>query len=188
MVKKHTLEQTIIDRFEHAQINRNVVTALFDEIKSLNLQDFFDCALFSVEKPYGRKLLFYSPDVEVLIMGFLPERECPPHDHGKADGLVLVCYGEARHKVFTRHHNSLQLVLDTRELQGYILDAPIDCVHGMGNSSTHKPLITLHVYWPPIEQMSVFDLDQKRIYIVNDKAGAWLPIAPETLLETHELK
>src|SRR5437868_7361235 len=95
---------------------------------------------FSDDRPYGRCLLVSIPTVEVLLMGFHPERECPPHDHGESDGLVLVCHGSARHKVYQREANSLKLIADTIEAAGSILDAPVDCVHSMGNASKTEPL------------------------------------------------
>src|SRR5690349_15594909 len=123
-----------------------------DVLRFLQSVPFFSDVLiasaeFSDERPYGRRLLISVPTVEVLLMGFHPGRECPPHDHGHADGLVLVCNGTARHKVYQREANCLPLISETSEVAGSILDAPVDCVHSMGNASQKEPLITLHVYW-----------------------------------------
>lgn len=181
------LEKLISDTFANKPFSRESVMSLFDVIKKLPPQDLFDCALFSNDRPYGRKLLFHSPEGEVLIMGFLPGRECPPHDHDHADGLVLVCHGSARHRVFRRGENELQLVAETIENTYQVLDAPVDCVHSMGNASGSEPLVTLHVYWPPICQMALFDMENKQIHLVNDKAGAWLPVDPGTLIETRQI-
>ena len=182
------LESLVSEHFANASVNRDTVMALFEKLKAQPPQLFLENAVFSTERPYGRKLLFHSREVEVLIMGFLPDRECPPHDHGDADGLVLVCHGTARHKLFRRELNELQLVSETEEPANQVLDAPVDCVHSMGNASQIEELVTLHVYWPPICQMSVFDVAHKQIYLVNGKAGAWLPVDPSTLIETQQMK
>lgn len=176
-----------ISRIEPATVNHEVVLALFEEMKALDPRDFTDVALFSQDRPYGRRKLYCSPNVEVLLMGFLPGRECPPHDHGEADGLVLVCHGEAEHKIYRLGDAGLSVFRQTREPAGSVLRAPLECVHSMGNGSQSELLITLHVYWPPIRKMSVFDVDARRVYVVNEAAGAWLPVDPTTLIDTYEL-
>lgn len=120
-------------------------------------------------------------------MGFHPLRECPPHDHGGSDGLVLVCSGTAEHRIYRREGGNLTLVERTLDRAGSILDVPIDCVHAMGNPGP-EPLVTLHLYWPPIKRMTVFDIENRKVYEVNGAAGAWLPIAPETLISCTELE
>jgi cysteine dioxygenase len=182
-----TLERKVLDRIEGANATSVLLAELFRELRGLRPQDFFECALFSEEKPYGRKLLYRSPHLEILIMGFLPGRECPPHDHGRAEGLVFVCFGEVVHRIFRRVLCGLKLANETRESTGSTFAAPVNCVHSMGNASRTEPLITLHAYWPPIDNMSIFDLQSGCVHTVNDEAGAWLPVDPPSLLRTRPL-
>lgn len=148
---------------------------------------FVAAAEFSDIRPYGRRLLLQTSTAEALVMGFHPSHECPPHDHGGSDGLVLVCSGFAEHCIYRREGSKLTFVECTIGPAGSIIEAPIKCVHSMGNPGP-EPLVTLHLYWPPIRHMTVFDLQNRKVYEVNGTAGAWLPIAPETLISCTDLE
>lgn len=145
-------------------------------------------AEFSRIRPYGRRVLLSTSNFEVLLMTFSPGRECPPHDHGASEGLMLVCLGVAEHRIYRREAGNLKLVQATRKPAESILEAPVGCIHAMGNGSTTERLVTLHVYWPLIQQMSIFDVLKRKVYVVNEEAGAWLPPDPATLLACHDLK
>lgn len=151
------------------------------------LRWFVEAAEFSDSRPYGRRLLLKTAVLEVLVMGFYAGRNCPPHDHGGSDGLVLVCGGAAEHQIYLRDQGRLILAESIVEPAGKIIAAPVDCIHAMGNSGP-EPLVTLHVYWPPIEHMTIFDLESSKVYEVSSKAGAWLPVDPETVMEVHPLE
>lgn len=105
---------------------------------------FVEAAEFSNLRPYGRRLVLYTATVEALVMGFQPLHECPPHDHGGADGLVLVCNGTAEHRIYRREGANLRLVERTLNPAGSILDVPVDCVHAMRNPGP-EPLVTAHI-------------------------------------------
>lgn len=167
------------------QLDPASVSEFLRSLSSVVLQEVITKATFPAdERPYGRNLVYRSLSAEVLAMGWGIGRECPPHDHGRAEGLVLVCQGVARHKIF---RSDLTLISDTLEPTGSTLGAPHNCIHAMGSAASGEPLITLHVYWPPIDRMAIFDTDRGLVYIVSDRAGAWLPPDPATLIETRVL-
>lgn len=184
--KMPILDELLLPLRNAREITKATVQAFLRDLRP-NAACFAETAEFSDVHPYGRRLLLQTPAVEVLVMGFHARNECPPHDHGGSDGLVLVCGGTAAHSIYRRKQSNLTLVERALEPVGSILDAPVDCVHAMGNPGP-EPLITLHVYWPPIEHMTVFDIGNRKIYEVNGKAGAWLPVDTAALIETHELK
>lgn len=147
---------------------------------------FSAAAVFSDDRPYGRRLILETSDVEVLIMGFLGGRRCPPHDHGRADGMLLVCAGTVEHQFYRPVPGGLEARDITCDAAGSILTAPADHVHAMGNPH-EELLVTLHVYWPPIDRMTIYDLDAGRVLEVDSGAGAWLPADPRHLLSSTDL-
>lgn len=167
-----------VQNIEH--ITKSSMQALLRDVRS-DVASFVQAAEFSDVSPYGRRLLIQTSTIEALVMGFYPWRECAAHDHGGSDGLVLVCSGTAEHRIYHREGGNLTPVERTLESAGSILDAPVDCVHSMGNPGPGL-LVTLHLYWPPISQMTLFDLKERVVYQVNGTAGAWLPVAAETLI------
>jgi cysteine dioxygenase len=123
--------------------------------------------------PYGRKVLFQSDHIELLVMNWAP-RECAPHDHGRSWGWLSVLEGVATHTVY-RINGGLPVVRKrTREEAGAMLFAPQGLVHSMGNPCSDR-LVTLHAYAPPITGMRVYDLHRCAACVVSDDCGAWWP-------------
>lgn len=116
-------------------ITKSSMQAFLRDVRS-NLASFVQPAEFSAVSPYGRRLLIQTSTIEALVMGFYPCRESAAHDHGGSDGLVLVCYGTAEHRIYHREGGNLTLVERTLESAGSILDTPIDCVHSLRNRRT----------------------------------------------------
>lgn len=125
--------------------------------------------------PYGRKLLYQSSEVEVLVMNWATDRECSPHDHGQSFGWVMVVSGTAVHRLFTLNQADVPVEFGVRkEETGRCFFAPRGMIHSMGNM-TVDPLVTLHVYSPPITNMKVYDLLNCSVCVVSDDCGAWWP-------------
>jgi cysteine dioxygenase len=136
-------------------------------------------------KPYYRKLLYKSGDVELLVMNW-SDLECAPHDHGDSHGWILVLDGTSVNSVYEVNGNSLPKELFKEfHHQGKIFYAPRKGVHKMqADSSTG--LVTLHLYSPPISRMKVYDLEKCAACIVSDDCGAWWP--EETYQKVKEIQ
>ena len=42
--------------------------------------------------------------------------------------------------------------------------------------------LSLHIYFPRIEKMRVYDVEGRRTLVVSDNCGAWIPRQPEQLV------
>lgn len=126
------------------------------------------------EKPYYRKLLYKSEEVELLVMNW-SELECAPHDHGNSQGWIQVLNGTSVNSVYEVDGNTLPRELFKQYHQrGRFFYAPKKGVHKM-QAADERGLVTLHLYSPPITGMKVYDLEKCAACIVSDDCGAWWP-------------
>jgi cysteine dioxygenase len=125
-------------------------------------------------KPYYRKLLYKSEDVELLVMNW-SDLECAPHDHGDSHGWIHVLNGTSINSVYEVKNNKLPKELFKEyHQQGQLFFAPKKGVHKM-QADGPDGLVTLHLYSPPITGMKVYDLEKCAACVVSDDCGAWWP-------------
>jgi predicted metal-dependent enzyme (double-stranded beta helix superfamily) len=126
---------------------------------------------------YARRELYRDAHGEVLAMRWAQGRTTAPHDHAGAQGLVFLLDHEYRERHFSWSNNTWT-PSETRTLQtpswvrvGSLHDL---CCTGAGTS--------IHVYFPPIAGMRVFDLARRTLWHVQADTGAWLPDHPSQVL------
>ena len=125
-------------------------------------------------KPYYRKLLYKSEDVELLVMNW-SDLECAPHDHGDSHGWIQVLNGTSINSIYEVNGNTLpKEVFKEYQHQGKFFYAPQKGVHKM-QADGARALVTLHLYSPPISGMKVYDLEKCAVCVVSDDCGAWWP-------------
>lgn len=122
-------------------------------------------------KPYGRRLLYQSPYIECLLMNWAPYGKCNIHNHGVSWGFVQIITGEVVNIIY---NHLLEPVTRITETTGNIFFTSKGIIHQMENL-TKQPLVTLHIYCPPISEMKVYDLQHQQEIIVTDDCGAWVP-------------
>ena len=137
--------------------------------------------------PYGRKLLYRDSEMEVILMNWATNTACLPHDHGASEGWVKVLKGTASHGYYSKKSKIPVLTKEEELDEGTVLYAPKNLVHHMANK-TSNVLITLHIYFPSISNMEVFDVESHRAAIVSDDCGAWWPESEEQLIEYRALR
>ncbi len=138
-------------------------------------------------KPYYRKLLYKSEDVELLVMNW-SDLECAPHDHGNSHGWIHVLRGTSVNYVYEVTNSKLpKEIFKEYHHQGQLFFAPKKGVHKMQGDGTDG-LVTLHLYSPPISGMKVYDLEKCAACVVSDDCGAWWPDEQRQKLQEIKLK
>lgn len=138
-------------------------------------------------KPYYRKLLYKSKDVELLVMNW-SDLECAPHDHGDSHGWIQVLNGTSVNFVYEVNGNNLPKELFKEyHHQGQYFFAPKKGVHKM-QADDVDGLVTLHLYSPPISGMKVYDFEKCAACIVSDDCGAWWPDEQRQKIKEIKLK
>ncbi|MDN4523166.1 cysteine dioxygenase [Fictibacillus fluitans] len=163
---------------------------LFTALKQLDarLEDVFPFLKEPDNKPYGRQMIYQNDHLEILLMQWSSSMDCSPHDHGQSYGWVQVISGSSDHSIYEIPSDSLPRErVKRKEKSGSFLNVGKGMIHKMG-SAGEEPLITLHVYSPPISGMKVYDLNKCAVCIVSEDCGAWWPEEQKQMLKTLQLK
>lgn len=128
--------------------------------------------------PYGRRILFSSPRLEVMLACWNQGRTCAPHDHGGSMGAVRILQGRCVQTAWRAEHGRLVEVAKTAHATGEILACSSDLIHSLATDPLDPPMITLHVYAGAIGPMVVYDTEAARTLIVPGNCGAWVPNDP----------
>jgi uncharacterized NAD(P)/FAD-binding protein YdhS/predicted metal-dependent enzyme (double-stranded beta helix superfamily) len=110
-------------------------------------------------RQYHRQTIFKNEKFEVLIMTWLPGQKSRPHDHANSLCAVKVLRGSAIEDQFEIAPDGFVERVDSTELaQEEIIVSKDASVHALRNSaSSDSPLVTLHVYCPPLGNFRCFE-------------------------------
>jgi predicted metal-dependent enzyme (double-stranded beta helix superfamily) len=147
---------------------------VFEEIRAIAVPD--------TAKPYGRRVLLQTDDLEVMVAEWTPGMSCAPHDHGGSRGVVRVLQGSSRHTIWGVTPDGLSNLQEERVSAGNTMLCGRDLVHSMMDDGADEPLITLHIYTRSIDHMVVYDAEAGETLVVEGACGAWVPHdAPEMI-------
>ena len=122
--------------------------------------------------PYSRHVIYSGPECEIMLARWTPQVVCAPHDHGQSEGWVFYLDGNFEETSFVWSDARLRPVSRDSHVAGsftQVSDGEIhSCVSLAGG-------LSLHVYFPRIERMKVYDVEGERTFVVSDDCGAWLP-------------
>ncbi|MGD0501729.1 MAG: FAD/NAD(P)-binding protein [Steroidobacteraceae bacterium] len=130
------------------------------EILARSRLDIDDVAPYITRQPdtYARRRVARTETYEVLVMTWLPGQGSGAHDHAGSVSAFKILQGTAHETRFARACDSLVDPISAGELQqGEVgLDAG-DVIHAVRNDGSSKePLVSVHVYAPPIPELRVF--------------------------------
>ena len=158
----------------------------------LNVGDLSDTEIDALgradtSKPYGRRVLFATDQLEGMLATWTRDTPCRPHDHGGSFGAVRVLRGVSHHKIWKVVDGELPCVFEELVEPGGVMACGRDVIHSMGDAGAEDGLVTLHLYHDAIDHMVVYDQDAGTTYVVEGNCGAWIPTdEPELIRSTHE--
>jgi cysteine dioxygenase len=122
--------------------------------------------------PYSRIVLSSEAACEVMVARWSPAQWCAPHDHGASAGWVYYLEGD-----FMEQHYRWA---DGRLLPGALERHAARTHTQVSKDEIHSCIcqgsgLSLHIYFPRIARMRVYDLNQRQTIVVADDCGAWIP-------------
>ena len=126
-------------------------------------------------RPYGRRVLLETDQLEVMVACWTRKTPCAPHTHGGSIGVVQILQGASRHKVWKVTAEGLKLIHEGLVRPPDVLVCGPDLVHSMEDAGDDQPLVTLHMYSHAIDHMLVYDTEAGETLIVDGACGAWIP-------------
>lgn len=114
-------------------------------------EETLEDAVYPDARAYVRTLIYRDPRVELLVLTWLTGQRSPVHDHGLANCIVRIVSGEATENLYRRREfGAAKRECMSRALRtGTVSRLSADMLHSIGNDAA-EPLITLHVYTPPL--------------------------------------
>lgn len=134
-----------------------------------------------VTDSYGRKLVYKGANFEIMVMSWRPGDFSTLHDHGHTQWGAVQLFGPAEHATFLQVGD--QIVTSSREIfkSGDIVEVCHSLIHQMGNPTSDKFFLTLHVYGytEAIDNVTgdarIFDLEKGVIHRVDGGVFFGLP-------------
>lgn len=127
----------------------------------------------SIFEPYGRQVLYRSPDIEVMLAHWSYDAASCPHNHGFSKGLIWFMQGSFQEQHFEFKNRALNKIGDVIKYnQGEVTLVMSNDIH---SSRSLANGISLHLYSPSIHSMKVWDTDNQETLTVADECGAWVP-------------
>jgi predicted metal-dependent enzyme (double-stranded beta helix superfamily) len=136
---------------------------------------------------YSRRELYRDDVGEIVAMQWAPGRVTAPHDHAAARGLVFLLdqqFTERRFHFSAEHSKTGHWVpaLTEQLMAPQVLAIRTGVVHDMCCTGAGT---SIHVYFPAIAGMRVFDTSSRTIWHVTAEAGAWLPDHPSQVIRSE---
>ena len=134
------------------------LTELLHELQ-VTMEDVKDVVVFN-DTQYRRNLLHAGPGYQALILCWKNGQRSPIHDHTGSSCGVRVLQGTATETVYKRGANGMLMAVRTRELhEGEVCGSQDADIHQVSNfAEDGGPLVTLHVYSPPLLKMNTYSL------------------------------
>lgn len=131
------------------------------------------------EAPYSRRVLAEGPAGEAMLATWRAGGKSAIHDHGGADGAVIILAGDFIETHFQLRGGSLRSGKSLSYRPGMVARVTAHSIHDM-----HAPQggVTLHLYAPEPQPVRLFDPALRRTVTVGSGAGAWLPARSEHVL------
>ncbi len=137
----------------------------------------------SVKKnePYGRQILYKSPEIEVMLAKWSFASAASPHNHGFSGGLIWFLKGDFTEQHFTFSEGQLVPIGESDFFsEGQVAKVVSSDIHSCCPVAEG---ISLHLYSPAIHDMKVWDLKNKETLTVAGECGAWIPENSKLILK-----
>lgn len=136
-----------------------------------------------VTDSYGRKLVYKGDNFEIMVMSWRPGDFSTIHDHGYTQWGAVQIFGPAEHATFRVLEDVISTLARWTVEPGDVIGVSHSLVHQMGNPTTDKFFLSLHVYGE-VEDVDnvtgdarVFDLENETIQRVD--GGVFFALPPE---------
>jgi cysteine dioxygenase len=122
-----------------------------------------------LDEEYARNLVLRTPHFELLVLCWRPGQRSTIHDHGGSLNAIRVHSGELTSRVYrpavgaAPNEGPVELVSEERVGPGQpLVGVDRGGVHQLADTSD-APLITVHVYAPPLRELTVFDTESAAV-------------------------
>ena len=144
----------------------------------LNLGDLAPYARFGLFR-YRRNPLFTTPALQAMLLCWRPGQESPIHDHRGSACAVKILSGVATETVFELNPTGRTSPLRQRRFHERTVAGSLDAdIHRIANAEKKLPLVTLHVYSPPLTAMRLYKPEREPLALPGSRQGSRVGFLP----------
>lgn len=137
-------------------------------------------------RPYDRLVLGSSENCEIMLARWTAGVPCAPHDHGRSSGWVFFLSGHFEESSFSWNGEFLRSGATNSHPEGTHVRVDNGDIHSCTwLAKSEGEGLSLHVYFPPITKMRVWDVERHRTLVVADDCGAWIPHDENQVIEAQ---
>jgi cysteine dioxygenase len=161
--QKLTLDQFVLEmgRAPVSELTHERFLGLVDRLRISD--ELLDHRTHFLDGDYARNLVLRTPHFELLVLCWRPGQASTIHDHAGSLNAIRVRSGELTSRVFRPVPGAapgagpvaLASEDDVRPGEA-LLGVDRGGIHQLGNT-TDEPLVTVHVYAPPLLALTVYD-------------------------------
>jgi cysteine dioxygenase len=164
-----TLDQFVLE-MGRAPVNELMHERFVELVDRLRLSDeLLDDRTHFLEADYARNLVVRTPHFELLVLCWRPGQASTIHDHAGSLNAIRVRSGELTSRVFRPAAGMepgagpVELASEDRVRPGEaLIGVDRGGIHQLGNT-TDEPLVTVHVYAPPLLALTVYDTESSAV-------------------------
>ncbi|MBU2896748.1 cysteine dioxygenase [Vibrio hepatarius] len=167
--------QAFIEQIQLANKPLSLATIRFI-LEHVDLTDEEIKSLVSFDQDnYCRKRLFKNKHCEILILSWLNGQRSKIHDHLNTACGVRVLQGEATETLFeTAPNGYIYASQSSHYPKGSVTVSRDNDIHQISNlQADGKPLVTLHVYSPPLSQFHLYQLEKGQPELLDLQQDTW---------------
>jgi uncharacterized NAD(P)/FAD-binding protein YdhS/predicted metal-dependent enzyme (double-stranded beta helix superfamily) len=176
IVKQRLTLNGFIEAIKTTTIEKLELTQLKDWVAKLDLRDIAiePSICFSCEH-YQRQLLHRDSSFEIILVCWKPGQFSPIHTHGDSLNVTRVYRGTLTSRIFADNDLTTEKYFPKLIEEKYLHKdelAQVDrwIIHQLANTSTEN-LVTFNVYAKPLEQMKVYDSNNKKLELVSVRSN-----------------
>lgn len=129
--------------------------------------------------PYSRNVLACGPAGEAMLATWGQGSKSAIHDHGGANGAVIILDGHFVETHFQLREGRLKTGKSLQYQPGMVARVTGKSIHDM---QAPQGGLTLHLYAPEPLPVRLYDPARRQTVMVASNAGAWLPAKAEHVL------
>ena len=166
----------LFDALEALKNEKIEPSSLRKALESVNLKEIdFSEKLKGFDLLSFNRIKLMSEPLEVFLMTWPPQFFYPIHQHASFWGFVIPVSGILSETLYGYAPNKQKVFIHpTKSYKtGDLIYEPFNVIHKLQNTSPIDPLITLHVYYPPVYSFAdtmIFDAKNRRLAVLNEKA------------------
>lgn len=126
----------------------------------LTLDALASCIPEPTDLPYGRKVLYASAHVEIVLILLPPNQESAPHNHGRSFGWERVVVGDLTNVIYSLTDDGKSVRPKHTVTVGageccYVAQGEFHAIRNLGDS----PVVSLNAYAPPLAHCLSFSCE-----------------------------